>query len=354
VTRPPLVKPPRLRPGDRVAIVSPSGPAVGRWPHRAERGRAYLEGLGLKVQTMPNATKVTGWTAGSVQERADDLHAAFADPEIKAIVCGIGGNHSNELLPFLDYELIASNPKIFQGYSDMTVLVWALFTHAHLVAFYGPALVLEMAEYPAVLELTDRSMRAAWFGDVPLRFESGSEWTEEFLDFDKKLDLERARAMRPNTGPRWLQPGTATGPLIGGCLETILWHLKGSREWPHLSGAVLFLETSEEAPSPAHVDAYLTDLSNLGVFDAIVGLVLGRPMLYSPENTEVLWEVASKHMRDRSIPVLANIDCGHTDPMVTLPIGIEVRLDSAADSFTTTEVATSPGSTRPSPDPAER
>jgi muramoyltetrapeptide carboxypeptidase LdcA involved in peptidoglycan recycling len=303
---------------------------------------------------MPSAATVTGWTAGSPSERADDLHAAFADSEIKAIVCGIGGNHSNELLPLLDYELIASNPKIFQGYSDMTVLLWAFLARANLVTFYGPALVLEMAEYPAVLEFTDRSMRSAWFGDAPPNFESSPQWTEEFLDFDKKLDLERARDMRPNDGPRWLQPGTATGPLIGGCLETIVWHLTGLPEWPDLSGAVLFLETSEEAPSPAHVDAYLTDLSNLGVLDEIAGLVFGRPMRYRPEDTELLWEVINMHMQGHSVPVLANIDCGHTDPMLTLPLGIEVRLDSHNDSFTATEVATSPGSTRSGPDPADR
>lgn len=160
--------------------------------------------------------------------------------------------------------------------------------------------------------------------------------------------------MRPNPGWRWLQPGTATGPLVGGCLETIMWHLKGSAEWLDLHGAILFLETSEEAPSPAHVDAYLTDLSNLGVWDQITGLVLGRPRDYTAENTELLWEVTAAHTTGRAIPVLANIDCGHTDPMLTLPLGLTTQLDSHEDTFATTEAPTTPGSTAPGRGPADR
>jgi muramoyltetrapeptide carboxypeptidase LdcA involved in peptidoglycan recycling len=233
----------------------------------------------------------------------------------------------------------------------MTVLHWALLKHAQLATFYGPSLVLEMAEYPEVLQLSDRSLRAAWFGDAPMRFERSDEWTEEFLDFDAKLDLERPRAKRSDAGWRWLQPGSASGPLMGGCLETIMWHLKGSSEWLDLAGAVLFLETSEEAPGPPDVDAYLTDLANLGVLDQITALVLGRPMFYSPEDTESLWEVVARHTSGRSMPVLANIDCGHTDPMLTLPLGIAVRLDSENDLFEATEEATSPGSIPPAPGP---
>jgi muramoyltetrapeptide carboxypeptidase len=303
---------------------------------------------------MPNAGKPGRWVAGSVAERVDDLHSAFADPDIKAIVCATGGNHSNELVSHLDYEMIARNPKVFQGYSDMTVLHWALLRHARLVTFYGPALVLEMAEYPNVFDLTDTSLRAAWFDDAPLRFDPSQEWTEEFLEWDDKADLERAREMRPNRGWRWLHPGAATGPLIGGCLETIMWHLKGSAEWLDLTGAILFLETSEEAPSPAHVDAYLTDLANLGVWDQITGLILGRPRDYTSEDAELLWEVVADHLTDRAIPVLANIDCGHTDPMLTLPLGVTARLDSHQDTFATTEAPTTPDSTAPGQDPEGR
>ena len=245
----------RVIPGDTVAIVSPSFGAPGTWPHRAERGGAFLESLGLKVRMMPNAARADSWVSAPAEARADDIHEAFADDSVAVILSSIGGNHSNQVLPYLDYDLIGSHPKIFQAYSDTTMLAWAFARHAQLRSFYGPPLVLGLAEYPRVLDYTDRWLRAAWFGTEPLDFAASEQWTEEFLDFETQKDLERARRLSPNEGWATLREGEAQGPLIGGCLETICWHLKGSSEWLDLSGCILFLETSEEAPSPETVDA---------------------------------------------------------------------------------------------------
>jgi muramoyltetrapeptide carboxypeptidase LdcA involved in peptidoglycan recycling len=335
--------PPRVRPGDAVALVSPSWFAAGAYPHRVERGRAYLESLGLQLKVMPNALARGAWAAGTAQQRADDLHAAFADPEVSVVLCAIGGNHSNEVVDLLDYDLIRANPKVFQGLSDITVLHTALAHHAGLATFYGPALVTNLGEYPAVFELTDRSLRAAWFGDAPLPFHAADEWTDEFLDFGTRADLARARRRRPGGGWRWLHPGQASGPTVGGCLETLCWHVKGMPEWPDVDGAILLLETSEEAPSPATVAAFLTDLDRLGVFDAIAGLVVARPANYRRGDVDVLWDVVAAITAGRGYPVLANVDCGHTDPMLTVPLGVEARLDSVAGTFTTLAAPTRPG-----------
>jgi muramoyltetrapeptide carboxypeptidase len=335
------VVPPRVRPGDTVAIITPSAPAVARWPHRVERGRAYLESLGLRVRLMPNAGERDRWVSASPRERADDIHAAFLDDDVRVVLASIGGNHSNQILPYLDFDLIAAHPKIVQGYSDVTVLLWAIAARTGLRTFHGPSLVPELGEFPGVLPYTDRWLRAAWFGDEPLDFEAAAEWTDEFLDWSEKADLTRPRELRPGAGWASLRPGTADGPLIGGCLETICWHLKGSAFWPDLRGAILFLETSEEAPSPAEVDGYLTDLEQLGVFDLVAGLVFGRPMRYRPEDVETLWSVVLARTGASGIPVLANVDLGHTDPMLTLPIGAHGHLDAAAQRFGTTEPATS-------------
>ena len=102
----PVIRPRRVRAGDTVAVVSPAFGAVGRWPHRVERATAYLESLGLKVRLMPNAARSDGWASAPPEDRVADLHAAFADDEVAVVLCGIGGNHSNQLLPFLDFELI--------------------------------------------------------------------------------------------------------------------------------------------------------------------------------------------------------------------------------------------------------
>jgi muramoyltetrapeptide carboxypeptidase len=337
-----LVAPPRVRAGDTVAIISPSAPAVGWWPHRVERGRAYLESLGLKVRVMPNAGGKAGWVSASPEARAADIHEAFLDDRVRVVLASIGGNHSNQILPHLDFDLIAAHPKIPQGYSDTSVLLWAIAQRSRLRTFHGPALTVEMAEFPAVLPYTDRFLRAAWFGAAPTSFEPAAEWTDEFLDFFTKADLSRARGLRPSPGWITLRSGVAEGPLVGGCLETICWHLKGSAFWPDLSGAILFLETSEEAPSPAHVDAYLTDLEQLGVFDSIAGLILGRPMRYTDEQAKALWHVAEERTASAGIPVLGNVDLGHTDPMLTLPIGVAARVDAGGREFRLLESATAP------------
>jgi muramoyltetrapeptide carboxypeptidase len=333
--------PPRVRPGDTVAVISPSAPAVAWWPHRVARGTAYLESLGLKVRVMPNAGKRAGWASSSPQERAADIHEAFLDDEIRVVLASIGGNHSNQILPYLNFDLIAAHPKIIQGYSDVTVLLWAIALRSGLRTFHGPAFTLELAEFPAVLPYTDRFLRAAWFGNTATTFEPASEWTDEFLDAFEKADLTRPRRLLPSTGWKTIRPGVAEGILLGGCLETICWHLKGSAFWPDLRGTILFLETSEEAPPPSAVDAYLTDLEQLGVFDQISGLVFGRPIRYAPEQIEALWPVVRDRTAASGIPVLANVDLGHADPMLTLPIGAHAHLDAGAPDFSLTEPATS-------------
>lgn len=323
-----------MRAGDVVAVVSPSFGAVGRWPHRVERATAYLEGsLGLRVRVMPNAARSESWVSAPAQARADDLHEAFADDEIAVVLAGIGGDHANALLPLLDWELIAAHPKVFQGYSDMTVLHWAIARHCRLSTFYGPSLVPELGEFPAVLPYTDRYLRAAWFGDGPIELAPAESWTDELLDWDERLDLTRPRALRPGDGWVTIRAGRAAGPLLGGCLETIGRHLKGSSAWVDPAGAILLLETSEETPSPAEVDSYLTDLEQLGVFEAAAGMVVGRPYGYDAEAAKALWEVVAERTEPAGLPVLANVEAGHTDPMATLPIGGELELDAGAKTL---------------------
>ncbi len=277
---------------------------------------------------MPNSRLQDGWLAGPAEARADDIHAAFADPRVSVVLVGIGGNHSNQLLPLLDYDLIRANPKVFQGYSDITVLHWAFQKHADLATFYGPAFAIELADYPKVSDYTQRWLRAAWFRDEALEYEPAAEWTDEFLDFDHRLDLTRGRAMKPGDGWVTVREGACRGPIIGGCLETICWHLKGSDAWLDPTGAILFLETSEEAPSPAHVEAYLTDLDHLGVFERCVGLLWARPDRYSPDDVGLLWDVVRSATEPYGLPVLANIDCGHAYPMMTLPLGVPAEMDA--------------------------
>lgn len=320
--------PPPLQLGDTVAVVSPSFGAVGRWPARTERALAYLRGLGLNVELMPNSERSDSWVSATAQERVDDLHMAFAAPEVKLVLCGIGGNHSNQLLPLIDFDLIAANPKWFQGYSDVTVLHWALNKRCDLATLYGPALVPELGDYPKVIDYTDRWLQAAWFGSEPLRYEPATSVTDEFLDWDGEPASLRPRVMDPSEGWVTIAPGRTEGRIIGGCLETICWHLKGQADWIRPEGALFFFETSEEAPSVEHIDAYLTDLEQLGVFDDCTGLIVGRPYGYDRDARDELWRLIGTYADRYRLPALGNVDCSHTDPMLTLPLGVPAGLDA--------------------------
>jgi muramoyltetrapeptide carboxypeptidase len=335
-----LTKPRRVQPGDTVAVVSPSFGAVGRWPHRVARATAYLESLGLELRVMPNAARTDGWASAPPGDRVADLHAAFADDDVAVVLCGIGGNHSNQLLPVLDFDLIRAHPKVFQGYSDITVLHWALARHAGLGTFYGPALVPELGDFPQVLEHTDRYLRAAWFGHAPIVYEPSATWTDELLDWDTKTDLTRRRELRASEGWVTIRQGMARGPLFGGCLETICWHLKGSDAWTAPDGAIFLLEMSEAAPPPADAEAYLTDLEQLGLFDTIAALVIGRPYGYTSEDRERLWEVVARRTEAAGVPVLVDVEAGHTDPMVTLPFGVPAEIDAGRKTLRLLEAPT--------------
>lgn len=263
----------------------------------------------------------------------------FGDQEIKAIVAMIGGDHSCHLLPLLDFDLIRQNPKIFMGYSDVTVLNVAIWARTGLVTFNGPALMVELAEYPEVFAYTERQMIKALCSAEPVgQIEPSAWWTEELLSWDEKEDLTRARSGQPSEGWTWLKEGRAEGVLVGGCLESMQ-HLRGTPFWPDLDGAVLFLETSEERPDPEKVDGILMDYENMGAFARIRGLLFGRPMFYEPEEREQLREVILERTARYGFPVVADMDFGHTSPMFTLPIGCRAVIDADRGRFEIVEPA---------------
>jgi muramoyltetrapeptide carboxypeptidase len=280
------------------------------------------------------------WVSASAEERAADINAAFADPEVKLVLAAIGGLHSIQVLRHLDYELIAANPKLFQGYSDITVLHWALLRHAGLATLYGPALLTSLAEYPSVLPFTDHFVRKAWFENEPIEFEPAIEWTDELLDFDVAADLERPRTKTQNEGWMPLRGGAAEGPLVVGCLESIAFFLAGTHAWPDLRGAILAVEPADTPASPAIADACLSVLDEHGVLEDVAALVVGRPCRYSASQRELLWRAVKARTAPYALPVLANVDFGHSDPFHPIPNGVRARIDVDELQFETLESLT--------------
>lgn len=160
------------------------------------------------------------------------------------------------------------------------------------------------------------------------------------LDWSARKDLERPRSRKLSPGWSWLKGDVAEGVLIGGCLES-LQHLRGTRFWPDWEGALLFFETSEEAPSPAEVDGVLMDYENMGVLEKLSGLLVGRPMRYTDQEKQQLRDVIAERAKNYDFPVVADMDFGHTAPQLTIPIGCRARINVPDETFELLEAAVS-------------
>lgn len=328
-----MIKSRRLKPGDTIGIFSPSWGGAGAFPHRVEQGRRHLEKLGFQVEYAPHALNQMGYVSDTPENRAQDIHNLFTNPRIKALISTIGGDHSCHLLPLLDFDLIARNPKIFMGFSDISVLNVAIWKKTGLTTFNGPALLTDFAEYPHMLNYAEEYFLKAVTTAEPVGIiEPSSGWTEEFLDWGEKKDLERARKHVKSRGWTWLKDGCAEGRLIGGCIES-LQHLRGTEYWPDWEGAIFFFETSEERPPPEKIDGILMDYENMGVLEKLSGMIVGRPMRYSDEEKQQLREVILQRTQGYSFPIITDMDFGHTSPQFTIPIGCMARIDAQSKRF---------------------
>src|SRR6185437_16519471 len=216
------MQPRALRPGDTIGILAPSWGGPAAFPHRVERGLSALHALGYRTRVAPHAFGDAGYVSATPEERVADLHDLFADPDVKTIMAAIGGDHACHLLPLIDWELIRRNPKVFIGFSDITVLNLAIYSQTGLGTFNGPALMTDLAEFPQPYPYTMELMQRVLCRPEPAGvIEPAFEWTEEFLDWSGRLDLTRPRVMQPSPGWRSLKAGRAAGPLVGGCLESL-------------------------------------------------------------------------------------------------------------------------------------
>ncbi len=338
-----LVKAEHLSVGNTIGIVSPSSGMAGRLPHRVERGVKMLEKMGFKVKLGRNALKVTDYTAGSAEDRAEDLNDFFTDPSIKAIISFIGGFHSNQIVKFLDLKAIKKSPKIFMGYSDMTVLHYVLYSKCDLVTFYGPAVLTQFAENPAILSYTKEYFEKAVMSNKPIgKLQPSDFYTDEVLNWFEKKDLERPRNTKKNIGWQWLKKGKSAGPILGGCITSMM-RLRGTDYWPNFQGKNFFWEIPEgscdftKGESISRVDSYLTDLKLSGVFDGIKGMIIGRPFGYTEKESLDLQNIVIKNMKNYDFPILYNVDIGHTDPILTIPLGMMSELDSDKNDFSIIE-----------------
>ncbi len=332
-----ILHPAPLQRGDTIRVISPSWFGGETFVPRALRGVAMLESLGFRVEIGDHAFGNRGHVSGTVDERIHDLHAAFADPGVKMVIATIGGTHAADLLPHIDFDLVRANPKIFMGFSDNTILHTAFRVECHLATLYGPGLLTDWAEHP---EMPTEALQTALHlmtSTEPLGpIKSPTWWTDEFLDWESGEDTQRSRTRHPNSGWKWIRSSSATGKTIGGCLE-VFQHLRGTKWWPDFSGAILCIETSEECSSPEEFDIMFGDYARMGVLDEIAGLLVARPYGFDRVQHGRFLQYLTERTAPYSFPVVANMDFGHTTPMITMPLGVQATIDGPNTTVTIDE-----------------
>jgi len=303
--------------------------------------------FGLKVIETPHALKDAEWLHKNPKARADDLMQAFADPTIKAIISTIGGDDSIRLFPYLDLNVIRLNPKIYMGYSDATT-THMVCLKADLVSFYGPTIMSGFAENTGMFPYMVDSVRKSLFSSAPIGTvkPNTESWTVEMLDWANPENQSRKRSLTPTGGWKFLQgKGVRQGHLIGGCLD-VLEFLRGTDFWPESAwqNAILFLETSEDAPPPSALKYALRSYASMGILKKLSGILFGRPGgNISPdrfkEYDEVLHLVVTEEEGRSDLPIITHMDFGHTDPIFVLPYGVKAEIDCDNQQFTILENA---------------
>ncbi|MCD4760180.1 LD-carboxypeptidase [archaeon] len=332
-----LIKPLKLEKGDTIAFIAPASGFAVLTLHRLEKGKKFFEELGYKVKIFSTAKKNLGISSDTAENRAKDIMDAFKDSRIKAIITTIGGNTSHQTLEYLDFETIKKNPKIFCGYSDITSLHLALYSKTGLVCFYGPAVITQFGDNPKPDEFTSNHFFKAVTSSIG-EIKPSKQWTDDkSVNWINKDDLKKKRKYKENKGYEWLKKGKAKGKILGGCLPVIL-HLAGTEYWPDFKGKILLLETPEgedfrKGESLENMDSALGDLRNLGLFKQIKGIVFGRGFGYTKEQIKQLKDIISYNTRDYNFPILYNVDIGHTDPIITIPLGVKIEIDSSKNRF---------------------
>lgn len=319
--------PPKLRRGDTVRVVAPSRSRglVLEHDHTALIDKRFAD-IGLTLTYGRHVDERDDFDSSSVTSRIEDLHDAFADPGVAAILTVIGGFNSNELLPHLDWELIGANPKILCGYSDITALQNAILAKTGLVTYSGPHWSsFGMRDH---FEQTQQWFLDALFGTAPVELQPAPTWTDDlwFVDQDHREPL-------PGEGWWPLQAGSAEGRIVGGNLCTLNL-LQGTRFMPSLDGALVALE-DDLTSNPVTFARNLTSLLQLPGASDIRGLVIGRFQRESRMTRRLLEQIVANQPVLSGLPVLANADFGHTYPLASIPIGGMAALTVADNSSLT-------------------
>ncbi|WP_297405187.1 S66 peptidase family protein [uncultured Cetobacterium sp.] len=321
----------KLKIGDTIGFYSSSSPATFFAPKRFNRAVHYLENKGFSLIAGSLTGQKDGYRSGSILERAKEFNNLIQNKNISCIMSTIGGNNSNSLLPYIDYETIKKDPKIFIGYSDITAILLGIYAKTGIVTFYGPALVASFGEFSPLVDETYN-----YFSDIliknnnlPYTYKNPDFYTDEFINWEEQNTSKNTYKNTLIT----VIPGVVKGRVIGGNLNTI-YGIWGSEYMPEIKkGDILFIEDSLK--TAADIERSFSFLKVNKIFDKISGIILGKHELFNDQGCgKKPYEILLEVLGETKIPFLADFDCCHTHPMITLPIGGEIELDTINQKIT--------------------
>ncbi|GAA1698359.1 LD-carboxypeptidase [Fodinicola feengrottensis] len=335
-----FVNPPKAKPGDSLAVISPASGLPGILPLPFDLGlRRLADNFGLTAIEYPTTRKM----GATPQERAADVHAAFSDERVTAVIASIGGSDQIKVLRHLDPDLLRAHPKPFFGLSDNTNLLNYLW-NLGITSFHGTTVMTSLGRGGAMHPLTEESFRAAIFEAGPYELRASKDYNDIDHSWDVPENLEKEPPMMPSDGWTWHGPSRrVSGISWGGNLEILGWNLAAGRyikDSDAYAGCVFYFETSEEMPSATEVYRLLMQAGERGLLEQFAAVLVGRPKAWSfdqqnsPEaKTEYISGQVDAVLRALGeyapdVPVVTGLDIGHTDPQLTIPNGAMITVDA--------------------------
>lgn len=317
--------PEKLKTGDEIRIIAPSRSLAIISSESREIADKRFEELGLKLSFGKHVEEMDDFASSTIESRVEDLHDAFSDKNVKAILTAIGGFNSNQLLKYIDWNLIKENPKIFCGFSDITALNNAILTKTGLVTYSGPH--YSSFGQKLYFDYTPDYFKKCLFSDDPFDVIPSNLWSDDvwYKDQENRNQIE-------NSGWLVINEGTANGTILGANLCTFNL-LQGTEYFPDLVDSVLFIEDDEES-APHNFDRNLQSLIHQPGFDKVKGMIIGRFQKVSKVTNEILIKIIKTKKELSNMPVAANVDFGHTDPKITFPIGGTVKINVSKSKST--------------------
>jgi muramoyltetrapeptide carboxypeptidase LdcA involved in peptidoglycan recycling len=315
--------PPKLKSGDEIRVISPARSLniVSEDVRNVATGR--LNELGFKVTFGRHAYEHDEFASSSIEYRLEDLHEAFGDKNVKAVMTSIGGFNSNQLLDHINWRMIAKNPKVLIGYSDITALQNAIFQKTGLITYNGPhySTFGQKQAFEYTLEYFKKCLISE---DESFMVVPSAEWSNDawYINQDDRNLLK-------NDGWKVMNRGWGSGTILGGNLCTFNL-LQGTQYFPNDRDVVLFLEDDGETGPRTDVefDRNLQSLISMPEFGSVRGIVVGRFEMASEMTLQKLTKIIGSKRELAHLPVIADVDFGHTDPKITFPIGGEMNIEA--------------------------